>query len=133
MNWMHSLKQRLSSRKQPPFPYFVAVDAREMDDEELAVMKRLLKDLPAPFQSQLGALRVVGRCGCGACPTIFFQPPQAGDTEYDIATARGQDHSGGLVGAALLEKNGVLSQLEIFSVDGHDPWSIPTAQSLVPY
>ena len=72
-------------------------------------------------------------CGCGECPTVFFQVHQQGDAESDLVTAQGRDESGGLVAAVLLEKNGALSQLEFYSIDGHSPWSAPKAATLEPW
>jgi len=121
------------ANNHPSFPFFTQVERRSLAPEERAVVERLLRDLSDDYRVQLTGLKVVGRCGCRKCPTIFFQPHAKGDRERDIASCAGTDSSGGRVGAVLLEKNGLLSQLEFFSVDGHDPWSIPDADSLEAY
>ena len=46
-------------------------------------------------------------------------------------TMAGKDDADGLVAAVLIEKAGTLSQLEFYSVDGHDPWGTPSAETLV--
>jgi hypothetical protein len=93
----------------------------------------MAQNLGTYYKVQLAGLKVVGRCGCGGCPTIFFMPRTKGDREYDIASGMGTDSSGGHVGVVLLEKNGQLSQLESFFVDAHDPLSMPIAASLETY
>nr|WP_271009071.1 hypothetical protein [Paucibacter sp. B51] len=45
----------------------------------------------------------------------------------------GKDEAGGLVAAVLVAKEGALSQLEFYSVDGHDPWGIPNVETLAPW
>ena len=90
----------------------------------------MLSKVPPQFLPQLERLAVVGRCGCGECPTVFFQKHEVGDREQDLLHAVGRDETGGLVGAVLLEKAGLLSQLEFYSVDGHSPWRAPLAESL---
>ncbi|WP_200229852.1 hypothetical protein [Rubrivivax gelatinosus] len=118
---------------QASFPFFVSLDPRPLSAQERAIVERLLREQPLRYSEQAGALKVVGRCGCGACPTVFFQPDNDGDCESDLVTMAGKDGADGLVAAVLLEKEGVLSQLEFYSVDGHDPWGIPNVETLEPW
>lgn len=113
-------------------PYFAATEPRALSFQERTVAERLLVGQPAEYTSQLAGLRVVGRCGCQACPTIFFIMPIAAAREHDLASLVGKDAANGLVGAVLMQREGRLSQLEFYSVDGHDPWSIPNADTLSP-
>jgi hypothetical protein len=117
----------------PSFPFFMSTDLRPLNPQEQAVLERLLRDQPLKYSGQAGALRVVGRCGCSVCPTVFFQPHEDGDCEADLVTMVGKDDTDGLVAAVLLEKAGMLSQLEFYPVDGHDPWGIPNAETLSPW
>ena len=133
MKWLDSLKQGAQARRKAAFPFFVPVTERQMDALERELVEQLLRDASVDYQRQLDTLRVVGRCGCGECPTVFFQVHQQGDAESDLVTAQGRDESGGLVAAVLLEKNGALSQLEFYSIDGHSPWSAPKAATLEPW
>ncbi|BAU49496.1 hypothetical protein SVA_2948 [Sulfurifustis variabilis] len=57
--------------------------------------KIIEREAPA-FEPQLSALEVVGRCGCGVCPIIFFQVHDAGDKEQEVAFYAGRDAGGGL-------------------------------------
>jgi hypothetical protein len=120
-------------RQHAEFAFFMPTERRSLRQEERAVVERLLQGQGTQYTAQLDGLMVVGRCGCGACPTVFFQAHVLGDQERDIVSMAGQDATGSLVGAVLLERQGVLSQLEFFSVDGHDPWEVPDAQNLAPF
>ena len=111
-------------------PFFAPTPSRPLTEVEQSVIERLAVELDEHYKSQLPRLVVVGRCGCSKCPTIFFQSHEPGDQERDLVSLVGQDSTGGLVAAVLLEKQGNLSQLEFYSVDGHDPWFIPAADSL---
>src|SRR5438132_616153 len=112
------------------FPFFMPVTARSLTDEERAVLERLAEEVSPEYRAQVPNLQVVGRCGCGNCPTIFFVPSTKADRENDLVTRAGKDRTGGLVAAVLLQKAGRLSQLEFYSVDGHAPWYVPAANSL---
>jgi hypothetical protein len=87
-------------------------------------------ELEGKFKSQLSELFVVGRCGCERCSTIFFQTHAEGDRERDLVSFAGRDSTGGYVAAVLREKEGALSQLEFYSIDGHEPWFIPELETL---
>jgi hypothetical protein len=115
------------------FPFFAPVEPRALSEAERSVLERLAAGLDARYKAQLPGLLVVGRCGCGLCPTIFFRLHAEGDRERDVVSFAGRDSTGGLVAAVLLEKDGVLSQLEFYSIDGHDPWFVPEIKSLAPY
>ena len=117
----------------PKFPFFVATPVRELSEKERETVIKLLEATDAGFSDQVATLRVVGRCGCGQCPTVFFEPDEPGVREQDLSTYAGKDKYGGIVGAVLMQKHGRLSQLEYYSVDGHDPWCPPAAQDLEPY
>ena len=71
---------------------------------------------------------MVGRCGCGDCLTIFFREPNSAET--DAVSCSGKDQSGNVVGVALLEIEGILTQLEFWSLDGQEPWSYPMPETL---
>lgn len=114
-------------------PFFAETEPRALSEAERSVVERLATSLDERYKSQLPSLVVVGRCGCGRCPTIFFRPHTEGVRERDLVSFSGRDSTGGLVAAVLLENQGTLSQLEFYSIDGHDPWFIPEAKSLAPY
>jgi len=78
----------------------------------------------------LDNLEVVGRCGCGGCPTVFFRIPVAGHAERDLIEFSGHDGFGA-VGTVLLTSDAGLSQLEVYSADGHEPLALPQGSTLV--
>lgn len=119
--------------KEPAFPFFIAVAERDLTNQEREIVWKLLEGAKPAFSEQVAKLKVVGRCGCGKCPTIFFEPDEPGVHEEDLSTYAGKDKEGGIVAAVLMQKNGRLSQLEFYSVDGHDPWFPPQARDLKPY
>jgi len=112
------------------FPFFVPIEARALSSEELEVIAVLIDHEAPALLSSVQFLRVVGRCGCGQCPTIFFQPHRIGAGEREVCSYSGKDASGGIVGVLLWERGGSPSQLEFYSVDGHDPWSLPLPGTL---
>jgi len=124
------ITQLLFKRDRKAAPYFLPQPERPLTTSERDVVERLLRDTPLEFQKQSSGLRVVGRCGCGKCPTIFFQPHTADLKECDLASMQGIDDFNGLVGAVLLHDNGKLTQLEFFSIDGHDPYLTPKPGTL---
>ena len=113
---------------QPSYPYFLAIERRPLNARERAVLERLLESLSPQFASQVPELMVVGRCGCGSCPTVFFCEPH--DLESNLVSYSGVDNSGNVVGAALLASGEHLSQLEFWSIDGNESWSLPEPASL---
>lgn len=115
---------------EPAFPFFMSTEERSLTPVERDVIATIVSAEAPAFVNQIENLRVVGRCGCGNCPTIFFQFHDANDREQKIASYVGKDATGGLVGVLLWEKHDRLSQLEFYSLDGHDPWHIPELGSL---
>ena len=107
----HSSPTLPMSHDQPAFPFFMPVPARSLTDEEQAVVKRLTEEVSPEYRAQVPALQVIGRCGCGNCPTIFFEPSSKADQENDLVTFAGKDRTGGLVAAVLLQKTGRPSAL----------------------
>ena len=130
---MKLLHRLLGKKAEPSFPFFIEKPVRALTDNERSVVARLLHDVQGSYAYQVPTLQVVGRCGCGRCPTIFFEKPLPGVSETDLSTYAGRDETEGLVAAVLLQSNGRLSQLEFYSIDGHDPWFAPRAEALAPY
>lgn len=117
---------------KPEFPYFVATAARELSAAEHDTVEKMLETASVQYTGQVAELRVVGRCGCGVCPTVFFEPYDPDTSEEALCTYVGRDKEGGLVGAILMQQRGRISQLDYYSIDGHEPWHPPVAQDLDP-
>lgn len=118
------------SKSAAPFPFFMRVESRALTATERNTVERMASAVSEAYRNQVPQLRVVGRCGCGKCPTIFFQVHRPGDQESEVCMFSGNDSYAGLVGVTLFEKQGQLSQLEYFSFDGHDPWQPPEPEYL---
>ncbi|MBC5764674.1 DUF6984 family protein [Ramlibacter albus] len=111
-------------------PKFVEEPERPLTWEERALVEELLRGAPPGIASHISALRVVGRCGCGECPTVFFRRPAADAQGRRIASFTGTDDEEGITGVTLWQSRGQLAQLEFWSVDGHEPFSAPSIATL---
>lgn len=80
------------------------------------------------------ALEVFARCGCGKCPTIIFHavPGKKHETEQVLADFQGGDAQSGLVGIMLWERDGQLSELEAWSIDGSAVSAWPKFETIHP-
>ena len=90
---------------------------------------------PEPYLEQIPRLRVVGQCGCG-CPTVDLVlegEPHSGDKAARlIAEADGQSPEGVPVGVLVFAKDAVPSVLEVYSITGDAPFSLPLPDALTP-
>jgi len=114
----------------PEHPSFSPEPERPLTWEERALVEALVGTALPQVAQHIGSLRVVGRCGCGQCPTVYFRTPRDGETPRQLASATGSDDEDGLTGVALLEHRGQLARLEFWSVDGHEPCSAPSIATL---
>jgi hypothetical protein len=110
---------------------------RELTDVEKSVLKVLLSE-PFPgrdaLDQQVPYVRTTGlSCTCG-CPSIALEvsPPgsPAAVTERVPVEAFGRDESGNLVGVLLFVDNGLMSELEFYSLVGDEAPAIPKLDSL---
>jgi hypothetical protein len=102
---------------------------RPLSMEERDLLGFLLEREAPVRLSEIDALHVVARCGCGRCPTVMFDSTSS--TPFtEIANYIGRDNQGTLVGVALLERNGKLSELEAWSPTGIDVHIWPELSTL---
>jgi hypothetical protein len=118
------------SHRALAFPYFLPIAVRLLTEQEQAVVTRLTQSLASEYRAQIPGLKVVGRCGCALCPTVFFEPASRSEPETVLVSYAGNDQTGGCVAVVLLQKSGRISQLEFYSVAGHDPWFVPAVDAL---
>lgn len=110
-------------------------DLRELTDVERGLLQHVVASL-APIRSgEIDGLRVVARCGCGACPTIIFggkseSQPLPAMPFNELGTLFGRNREGVLVGVTLLERQGQLSELEAWSPEGGDVSCWPSPNML---
>jgi hypothetical protein len=116
-----------------PFPYSVP-ERRSLNSEERQILAFLIQEVAPDRLGEVAELKVVARCGCGKCPTVLFgrsldDPPLTG-THRQIASYRGVNTDGVDVGVVLLERKGVLSELEAWSPTGDEIRSWPPVDAL---
>ena len=100
---MKLLHRLFGMEAEASIPYFIEQPLRALTDGERSVVVRLLQGSDSSYFQQVATLQIVGRCGCGQCPTIFFKMPQPGVREADLSTYAGRDQVDGLVAAVLLQ------------------------------
>ena len=136
-SWWTRLLNRLAGIRNDPahrassMPFFIPY-TRGLNPDERSILQRILGEAAPEMLPQVEQLRVVGRCGCAGCPIVFFEAHHPGKRYGNIAVYSGRDASGGLVGVVPMESGGRLSQLDFFSIDGHEPWQIPDPSTLGP-
>jgi hypothetical protein len=108
---------------------------RELSDEERLLLRFLLeREAPARLP-EMSQLKVVARCGCGACPTILLgstleAAPATGSPFEQVASYRGKNKEGVEVAVALIARNGALAELEAWAPYGDDIRSWPSIDDL---
>ncbi len=80
------------------------------------------------FASQIGALQVVGRCGCG-CASVDFRVPVRGWTARVVAEAAAKAPGGESLGLIVWALEGELSGLEVYTYS-EDPAPLPLVESI---
>ena len=119
-----------------PQPYSIPL-RRELSTEERAILSHILeREAPARVH-EIGRLKVVARCGCGACPTVLFgasleSEPHTPRPFVEIATYIGRNKFDVLVAITLIEREGELSELEAWSPEGGDLQAWPPTSTLQP-
>jgi hypothetical protein len=104
---------------------------RFLTTDEVALLRHLVSRGPHAeprFAEQLGRLRVVGECSCG-CPTIDLGldggPKQLDGPLLIVADLVGKSPEGIDINVILHAHSGVLSELEVYSVSGSEPFTLP--------
>ena len=106
-------------------------DVRELRPEERRLLEWLLNHgtpAAAPFLEQLPMVSVVSRCGCG-CPTIDLavsgHAAPVSSPSTILADAEGVSPEGVRVGVIVHGREGLISELEIYSMAGEAIFSLP--------
>jgi hypothetical protein len=112
-------------------------EVRVLRPEERQLLEWLLKHgtpEATTYLEQLGTVSVVSRCGCG-CPTIDLAvggcaAPLSSATSI-LADVRGRSPEGVVVGIIVHGREGLLSELEIYSLAGNEgSFSLPRIDDL---
>jgi hypothetical protein len=114
-------------------------DVRSLSDQERRLLEKLLRH-PVPGSGadvgQLPLVTVVSRCGCG-CPTIDLAvagrmaPP--GSPTTILASGEGVSPEGVRFGINLHGREGLISELEVYSITGSTPFTLPEVEDIEVY
>ena len=108
---------------------------RELNNEEKNLLEFLFSKEKPEWVELVKKLRVIGRCGCGNCPGVFFgiqdnDPIRSEESKIEYF---GQDPNGEIIGIAINGTKDFPTELEVFSLDGgSDPELLPLLDSLKP-
>jgi hypothetical protein len=115
------------------FPYSIP-EHRALSKEERDIVRHVVTTSCPERAEEVDALRVFARCGCGKCPTIMFhsEPERRKKSERLLADFQGGDIDSALVGIMLWERDGQISELEAWSIDGHEILGWPPQDTIRP-
>jgi hypothetical protein len=109
---------------------------RPLTSEEVEFLTWLLKHgkpEATQYLSQISSLRVVSQCDCG-CPTIDFsvggKEAASGSGSDIIADFLGITPEGASVGVLVHVRDGLLSELEVYSLSDIKKFSFPRPETL---
>ena len=113
----------------------VVPTVRPLNSAERRLIAWLLEtESNAAYREQLSRAHVVSTCGCG-CPSIDLalgdsREKRSGGSTI-LAEANGRSTEGALVGVMLHEREGELSELEVYCKDGYaGRFSLPKPEDL---
>jgi hypothetical protein len=106
-------------------------DPRELTSNERLLLERLLSHGTAesgPYIEQVPRVAVASRCGCG-CPTIDLavggRVASLGSPTAILSEAGGVSPEGISFGIILHGREGLISELEVYPIDGEGSFTLP--------
>lgn len=124
--------------EQRPLPGRVP-ESRPLTDAESCLIEWLLAHSTheaAAYRDQLPQVRVASRCNCG-CPTIDLsvagRQAVPGTPSVVLSDCVGRSSEGVRCGIILHARDGLLSELEVYPVEGEAPFSLPDLESIAAY
>jgi len=112
---------------------------RDLTPDERVLLQWLLAngfEDTSLFAAQLSQAKVISRCACG-CPTIDLvigdRMSRTEGVSTIIAQAGGNSPEGVKVDVILHAREGELSELEVYSLDGTSEFTLPKIESMKPY
>ena len=107
---------------------------RELNETEVNLLQFLLTDSGLnEYIENIQKLKVIGRCGCGMCPTVMFGYSYESSVitnANDVAKYIGIAKNGTKVGISLMAIGNRLTELEAWSCCGGEFDSWPDIDSL---
>jgi hypothetical protein len=114
-------------------------DVRPLTEDERRLLEWLLRHgtpAAATYVGQLPDVTVVSRCGCG-CPTIDLavcgRAASLGSPTTILADAGGMSPEGVRVGIIVHGREGLISELEVYSPAGEGTFSMPRIEGIESY
>ncbi len=111
-------------------------DARERTSKERLLLERLLLHGTAesgPYVEQFPRVTVASRCGCG-CPTIDLavegRVASLGSPTVILSEAGGVSPEGISFGIILHSREGLISELEVYPIDGEGAFTLPDVDQI---
>lgn len=117
--------------------HYRLTDKRPLSTEESTLLEWLVAHgMPnaSQYAAQVPRVTVVGRCRCG-CPTIDLavDGTQTFGASELVADFEGRSPEGIHVGVILHAREGQLSELEVYAIEGTEgPFALPNPGTLVP-
>ena len=119
INTCDAERRRILTIKSAQMKYSIP-EKRELNFQEVEILNYLFSQEKPEWVSLLPKLKVIARCGCGECPTIFLG--QTYDSEIQTGSVmidyESRDQDGNLIGVSVFATKTEPTQLEFYSVDG---------------
>jgi hypothetical protein len=111
-------------------------DARDLTSKERLLLQRLLlhgTEKSKPYIEQFPRVTVASRCGCG-CPTVDLavggRVASLGSPTVILAEAGGVSPEGVSFGIILHGREGLISELEVYPIDGEGLFTLPDIDNI---
>lgn len=93
----------------------------------------MLEESNPSWTAEIEKLKVIGRCGCGACPTIIFSESYSKpESKRIIADYTGITKDEDMVGLFVWAGEKEILELEIYPISDSDVCVLPKLDSLKP-
>ena len=107
---------------------------RNLNDDEHRILHSILSIEKSSLFESIDKLKVVGRCGCGQCPTVLFGynfEDKFIINQNLLFDYIGKTSENELVGILIFGNENIVSELEFYSTDGQlDSIKYPEINSL---
>src|SRR6266487_4462699 len=110
---------------------FFVEEQRNLSTEEINLIEWLLINTKhSELIEQIEKAKVISKCSCG-CPTVDLEVAGVDKQPINLhLSASGYSPEGILVGIILHVRNGLLSELEVYSEDGTKIFGLPDTDKL---
>ena len=94
---------------------------RDLNNNEYRLLTSILSKEKSLLLKNINELKVIGRCGCGNCPTVLFGysfADQILTNEKLLFDYIGKTSENKIVGILVFGNENIISELEFYSPDG---------------